>query len=73
MIELTDLDFYKKRRAKPGKGARKAELIKELWMQNNLITHHIIAGAASGLPQDGRGIAEANRLIVAAELMEITK
>lgn len=68
------IDFYRARRAKPGKGARKTELLKEFWQTDNLITHHIIAGVA-GNPDAARqrGILEAERLMISIELLNITK
>ena len=73
MNERIDIDFQQ-RRARPGKGARKAELLKELWQTNNLITQHIIAGQA-GNPDAARqrGILEAERLMISIELLNITK
>ncbi len=68
------IDFYRRRRAKPGKGARKAELLEVFWQVENLITHYIIAGAAGNKDApEQRGRAEAERLLIAAELTNITK
>ena len=68
------IDYYRTRRAKPGQGTRKAELLKEFWFAENAVTHAIIAYAAGnkkGL--ELRQTAEDTRDALAAELVAITK
>ncbi len=73
-MTIEHIDFYRARRAKPGKGARKALLLQTFWQVNNLITHYIIAGAAGSKDApEQRGRAEAERLLIATELLNITK
>jgi len=68
------IDYYRSRRAKPGQGTRKAELLKEFWFAENAMTHAIIAYAAGnkkGL--ELRKTAEDVREALANELIRITK
>lgn len=41
------IDFYRRRKARRGFGARKAYLLEQYWRLENEITHHIIAGACA--------------------------
>jgi hypothetical protein len=75
-MTLTCFDF-RGRRAIPGKGARKADLLQTLWQAENDITHFIIAGsAAAGNDKtvgQQRAKAEALRNATIVELLTITK
>jgi hypothetical protein len=74
MISYTCFDF-KDRRAVRGKAARKLELINELRMTENDITHFIISDVARGdlKASEARLTAQALRDTIVAELLTITK
>lgn len=68
------IDSFRARPAVRGKAGRKAELLKEYWQVNNMITHYIISGAGGDKSGPSkRAEAEAELATIACELRGITK
>jgi len=66
-------DDFRDRRALRGFGPRKAQLLEDLWLENNMIAHYIVFVAGRDPVQDAnRKAAEVERDRIVQELLEIT-